>query len=113
MSKEILSSNKKEAIRVKYARQHALVRLNNWPTDDKQGPTTLLYLERRGRVAEVIDSCELPILQAVENQSRQDPHFDKLPDGSVDTILAPFVHEKQLGTLQSDTVGKPLFKAWR
>ncbi len=112
MSTPPLTPNPKHAIQVRYARQHALVRLESWPTEDEKDPTALLYLERRGRVAEILDSCEGPIIQAVENQERHDPHFDKLPDGSVDNILASCVQNKQIGVLQANTLGNPVFKPW-
>jgi len=111
MSKEgTPSPDEKHWIQAAYVEQHAKVRLNHWAMQD--GSSALVYLHESGHLKDVLGEATGPLLQACENQSRHDPQFSKLLDGSVDIILARVVQEKQLGTLQSDTLGRPLFKPW-
>lgn len=115
MSKEILPSNEKQAFLRAYVDQHATSRLHNWPVDKGDGSTStaLLHLSETGQLGDVLRDAEPDLLAACENASRFDPNFNKLSDGTVDIVLARCVQNKQIGVLQPDTLGKPLFRPWR
>jgi hypothetical protein len=63
---------------------------------------------REGCVKGVVDAAELPLTQVLLN----DPQIDRIEPGIADGIISRIVHEKSLGVLGVDSLGKPLFRTW-
>jgi hypothetical protein len=111
MSKEILSANEKQAFVKAYCEQHAEVRLNHWTMEN--GDSALVFLHESGQLKDVLEEASGPLVQACENASRFDQGFDRLADGTVDTIVERVVREKAIGIHSLDTVGNHRFRPWR
>jgi hypothetical protein len=104
----------KDQIQAAYVDEHATTRLRHWRIEKPDGSTStaLLHLVETNRLRDVLRSASPPLLQAVENATRFDSGFNRLYDGTVDTILAQVVANQRIGTLSRDTLGNPVFKPW-
>jgi hypothetical protein len=108
---DILSPDQKQNVRIQYVRAETLSRLSKWPTVGFESAFAYLS-EKKGLVKEIVDEAQGPLLSACENAERFDKNFDRLSPGTVDVIVGRIVGEKTIGTLTTDTQGRPLFKPW-
>jgi hypothetical protein len=83
-----------------------------WEKDDGSTSSALVYLNESGKLGRVLREAELPLLQAIDGQAMHNLDFNRLPDQTVDNILGCVVHESNVGTLRSDSLGNPLFRPW-